>query len=310
MPPPEARASPPTWATRTPFVTSPVMTPRQLLKVPLDGRFRVPADAEVSSDPAAYAICSLCHGPAAPGRRRCWSCMVVAGQLGSLPPVVPLFLFGLGSPAHRALVGYKAAVTPAGRSAWHGALSELFARWLNDHAACLVGSQPDALLVPVPSSSGGRSSWQGRHPLEEVCRSATGLGDGFRLAPVLGPGATSPRRLRARSDGFSVTDPDAVDGHTLVVVDDMFVSGARSLSAAAVLRGAGAQVAAVVPLGRLVRADHNAATAAFWAARTAPFDPSRCCRCVPSVRPVPAHGANRASAWPRRLYAVSERLAA
>ncbi|MGC9960644.1 MAG: hypothetical protein ABSE47_01930 [Acidimicrobiales bacterium] len=286
------------------------MTPRQLLDVPLDGRFRVPADAEASSDPAAYAICSLCHGPAAPGRRRCWSCMVVAGQLGSLPPVVPLFLFGLGSPAHRALVGYKAAVAPAARSAWRGALSDLFARWLDDHADCLVGSQPDGLLVPVPSSSGGRASWQGRHPLEEVCRSASDLGAGFGVAPVLGPGATSPRRLQARTDGFSVTDPDAVDGRTLVVVDDMFVSGARSLSAAAALRGAGARVAAVVPLGRLVRADHNAATAAFWAARTAAFDPSRCCRCALSVRPVPVHCADRSSAWPRRLYAVSERVAA
>ena len=285
------------------------MTLLQYLGVPLDGRVRVPCDAEVSSCPAEYAICSLCHGPAAPGRSRCWSCAVVAGQLGrpSQPPVVPLFLFGLGSPAHRALVGYKAAASRAARSAWSGALAEMLGTWLGAHASCLIGEHAGALLVPVPSTTGGRASWRGRHPLGALCSMATDAGGPARLtlAPALGPGAAPPGRLGASGEGFVVLSADDVAGRAVVVVDDMFVSGARSLSAAAALSAAGARVAAVVPLGRLVRADHNSATAAFWAARTAPYDPRRCSRCD-----VPAARTDRASAWSDRLYAVSERLAA
>jgi len=111
--------------------------------------------------------------------------------------------------------------------------------------------------------------------------------------------------LEASLHGYEVAPDSRVGGRTAIVVDDMFVSGSRALSASAALGAAGAHVAAVVPLGRLVRPDHNDATAAFWRARSAwPFDSARCTLCGT------ASSSDRVEARLARRVAVSERLAA
>lgn len=282
-------------------------TGKALLDVPLDGRLTVPASEEESLEPALYAICSTCHGPAAAGKATCFSCAVLSDQLGALPDVVPLFLFSLGSPVHSALVGYKAGTSRAGRTARSKALTEVLGSWLKHHTSCLLGDTKDALVVPVPSSSGGRVSWHGAHPLETVCDEAASRSIRLRARAVLVPGLRPPARLHASASGFTVDPTTDVSGRTVLVVDDMFVSGSRSLSAAAALTRAGARVAAVVPLGRLVRPDHNSATAAFWAARCRlAFDASLCGLCDRG----PARRIERASAWSISSPCVSERLAA
>lgn len=294
-----------TRATRTPFVAWPPMEPLPQTSVPLAGRLQVPAQAEASRRPARYAICSTCHGPAAPSRRQCWSCAVVGSRLGSLPPVVPVFVFGLGTPVHGALVGYKAGATASGRAVRAAALAEVLGEWLERHAACLLGDAGEAMLVPVPSSAGGRASWHGRHPLEGLCASAAPRSGRLRPEPVLLPGPEPPRRLQASRRGFVVENPGSLSGRTALVVDDMFVSGSRILSAAAALTDAGVRVTAAVPIGRLVRPDHNAATYAYWGDRSAtPFDPAICPRCAPG------RGRRRVSAFGTGLASVSQRLAA
>lgn len=262
----------------------------------------VPALNELSRRPARYAICTSCHGPAAPGRRRCWSCLVVGSQLPLLPRIVPLFLFELGTPVHRTLTGYKAAITPARRAACSAAFSGLLERWLGSHRTCLLGEGGRAIVVPVPSSTGGRPSWSGRHPLEELGRSAVDALAWLRVEPLLAPGDLPPARLRARADGYEVPAGADLEGRAVVVLDDMLVSGARLASAAAALTAAGARVLAAVPLGRLVRPGHNDATRAFWEdRRQTSSDAEVCALCAP--RP-------RAGAVPMRSAGVSQRLAA
>lgn len=173
------------------------------------------------------------------------------------------------------------------------------------HASCILGGACDASVVPVPSSVGGRQSWDGRHPLASVCEVAVAGVPGLVAADILRPGRQPPQRLKAASGGYDVAGDVVVAGKTVVVVDDMFVSGSRALSAAAALTAAGAQVAAVVPLGRLVRPDHNEATEAFYAARSLhAFDPRRCVRCSSTRR------GSHALAWPEQTTRVLERLAA
>jgi hypothetical protein len=240
----------------------------------------------------------------------------VTDQLGDLLPlVVPLFLFGLGSPVHRALVDYKAGATAAGRAARAAALTAMLSTWLDTHAGCLLGGPTGApggptvaLVVPVPSSTGGRPSWRGRHPLESICEAAVTRSDQLQSAAVLRPGQRPPRRLQASTAGYTLEPSAELKGRAVMIVDDMFVSGSRALSAAAAVSRAGGRVAAVVPLGRLIRPDHNEATAAYWAARRhLGFDPSFCALCT---RCFPARRSDRASAWPIPLCRVSERLAA
>lgn len=305
------RATPPgttasLWAARTLSISwRPMGSTWHRIDVPIGGCLAVPGAAEQSRAPRKYGICAACHGPAAPGRRSCWSCLVVRRQLRApMPPVVPVFLFALGSPVHRALVGYKGGVTPVGRAARAEALTRVLQEFLAAHATCLLGGAPAALVVPVPSSIGGRQSWHGCHPLGALCERAVAEVPGLDAAGVLRPGSRPPRRLEASLRGYEVAPGARVSGCTAIVVDDMFVSGSRALSAAAALSAAGARVAAVVPLGRLVRPDHNESTAAFWrACSSRPFDPARCRLCTTGHR-------SGGVAWRLPAVGVSERLAA
>ncbi len=255
------------------------------LAVPLDGRVAVPTKQAEAHPTAIYAICTNCHGPAAAGRQSCWSCALLKAQVGTLPEIVPLFLFALGSPVHRALVGYKAGASSKSREARALALADALAAWLDMHLGCLAVDRRGVLVVPVPSSSAGRPSWKGRHPLEAVCTAAAASSPRLSAAAVLHRGPEPPRRLQASRSGFVVEATTSLRARHVLVVDDMFVSGARSLSAAAALSRAGAVVLAVVPLGRLVRPEHNEATAAFWERqRHIPYDPATCPRCTPGCR--------------------------
>jgi hypothetical protein len=234
--------------------------------------------------------------------------MVVRRQLRPpMPPIVPVFLFGLGSPIHHALVGYKAGATSAGRAARAEALGRVLEGFLVAHSGCLLGGAPDraAVVVPVPSSVGGRQSWNGHHPLGTLCEGAVAGVPSLTAAEILRPGDRPPGRLEASAAGYEVSPGAEVGGRTAIVIDDMFVSGSRALSAAAALTAAGAQVAAVVPLGRLVRPDHNEATGAFWRARSGDrFDPAHCALCAISA------SRRQVVAWPARRLTVSARLAA
>jgi hypothetical protein len=217
----------------------------------------------------------------------------------TLPPVVPLWLVAPRSGTHAALVTYKAAASERVRAVAGAALAEAAGEWLGHHLHCLLpGASGGALLVPVPSSTGGRPSWRGRHPLEGLAAgalrvAASAAGDLVTLAPVLEAGPVPPQRLRPSRSGFAVAqgralgkgEPPAVAGRDVVVLDDLFVSGARAGSAAAALADAGATVRAVVVLARFVRPDHNLATAAFWATYgPVPPSPRRCTLCPPLAR--------------------------
>ncbi len=125
----------------------------------------------------------------------------------------------------------------------------------------------------------------------------------MELVPLLRAGAAPPSRLRPSEDGFVVEERD-LSVRQVVVVDDLFVSGARAMSAAAALERAGVSVRAVVPVARFVRPDHNDATAAYWRAfGGVPADDARCAICArgpaglaghqglgPDDRPGPAAG--------------------
>lgn len=184
-----------------------------------------------------------------------------------------------GTTAHRLVVGYKAAISTELRAHASGVLSATFGSWLERHVPCLLGDRvPTApvVLVPVPSTAGGRPSWRGRHPLLGVCEGACAAvaadssrapstAPPIRTLALLRPSETPPSRLRPRADGFVVVDDGASLAASLIVVDDIWTSGARAVSAAAALGAAGFDVLAIVPFTRFVRPTHNAATTSYWA---------------------------------------------
>ncbi|MHB8244867.1 MAG: hypothetical protein ACYDGN_05835 [Acidimicrobiales bacterium] len=192
------------------------------------------------------------------------------------------------------MVAYKGSRSNQARERAAAALAGVAAQWWTAHHACVNPKAADLMVVPVPSSTGGRQSWNGCHPLDTLYRRVldehpiAGLG----VRSILVPGVSPPSRLKPGTDGFGVSA--CVTGRRAIVVDDLFVSGARTMSAAAALEAAGAYVEAIVPLARLVRPDHNRATAAFWAhyGRLA-ASRSWCPRCAParsSIQPLACRG--------------------
>jgi hypothetical protein len=81
----------------------------------------------------------------------------------------------------------------------------------------------------------------------------------------LGPGPAVAGHLRPAGDAFSA--PAEGRGRRVLLVDDTWVTGARAASAVAALHGAGASVAAVVVVGRLVDPAASPARAGWWRAR-------------------------------------------
>lgn len=226
--------------------------------------------------------CGTCQGLVEPGWERCWGCRTVQARLGAeLTAVVPLARFLARTRLHRLLVGYKAAPTARAREVHADKLSAMLSGFIRGHLRCVVdvarstspggeiAKRPvrprtpiDVLIVPVPSSSTPRPSWNGVHPLTGIARAALArrgtipAATRVSLAPVLVRGPARLDHLLAHRDGF-VSEVDLL-GATAVVLDDVYTTGARAQSAAFALRAAGADVAGIVVLGRLIRPDHFA----------------------------------------------------
>ncbi|MHB1972742.1 MAG: hypothetical protein ACYCR4_00415 [Acidimicrobiales bacterium] len=231
--------------------------------------------------------CAVCLARTPPGFRHCHSCEVVRRQLGGdLVPVHPVRLAPRGGEVHRHLVAYKAAPSQFVRAAASERLGGLLAEFLVELLATELAEMhcpgPGVtVLATVPSSGTGRASWHGVHPLAGVVRDACSrVGrSGSPARPTLhvdpallrrGPGYLG--HLLASPDGFLATphSPCMQRRARILVVDDLYTSGARAQSAARACASAGLTVAAIVPLGRLVDARDLGLVAQARALRGAP----------------------------------------
>lgn len=220
--------------------------------------------------PGAPLVCRVCHGPASAGYDTCWSCALVGRRLGARPAprVVPVSLFRPGSPLHGALVGYKSSPDRSNRESLSGLLAELVSWFLALHGPCLghtAGGGWDVIDV-VPSTRRSAPS----HPLADALASTPALA--ARGASLLRRGPAPLGHLEPAAAGF-LADPSA-SGRRVLLLDDIFTTGARSRSAAAALQLAGAVVVAIVPVGRMVHTD-DAPRRRWWAATARPMSGER-----------------------------------
>lgn len=239
----------------------------------------------------ATRVCSVCKGPVSAGFQACWSCSVVARRLqscfspaaparnscgsdggalgaggecgnssagsGAGPPVVPITLFRPGSPIHRALVGYKSGRSASEREALAGDVADLVGSFLTRHGACiarLAGGGWDYLDV-VPSTR----RYATPHPLARALGSTTILS--ARDAHLLRRASAPMDHLQPDPAGFVARRTRA----RVLLLDDVFTTGARAFSAARALQASGAEVVAIVPVGRMVHTD-DSRTQRWWEA--------------------------------------------
>lgn len=222
---------------------------------------------------AGSGACDLCHGAAHNGEARCPDCAVTAGQVSRpLRLVVPISLLRRDSQLDHMLAGYKSRYRPNAQLAWQ--VGATVARFLAAHGRCLAqAGGPFEALVTVPTSQGqGR---RGVHPLRHAVRRFPELAD--REAELLAAGPVPLGPHRADDRGFAVTDPAAARGTRVLLLDDVFATGARLQSAASALHLAGATVTGAVVVGRLLRFHDEAAKRLWGQMRQQGFSFATCC---------------------------------
>ena len=197
---------------------------------------------------------------------------MVARRLGGLPlaPVLPVRLCPLPSPLYTVLLGYKESPVTEARVRFAPMVRALVRAFLLEHGAqleALLGGGIDLVTV-VPSSR--RPGFGPLGLVEGLASEVAGALPAARWAPGLlrrtaaADGSPPVAHMQPHPAAFHLAAPDrdGVVGARVLLLDDTYVSGARSQSAAAALRRvAGATV--ITPLGRVLRPDRIALHAAF-----------------------------------------------
>jgi phosphoribosylpyrophosphate synthetase len=200
--------------------------------------------ALVTPEVAVAGRCRVCTGPTGLGYSMCTSCRDVAVALGRPPiPVTPVALVAESSPLYRALRQYKSGeheVAARQRARLAAFLQRFFAR----HQRCIAPHGAD-LSVVVPSQRNGRPA---PHPLAALVAAAGTLPP---VADVLAPGDAPIVHRRPSAAAYRVTAE--VAGMRVLLVDDVYTSGAHLQSAAVALADAGAHDVRALVLGRFVR---------------------------------------------------------
>jgi adenine/guanine phosphoribosyltransferase-like PRPP-binding protein len=171
--------------------------------------------------------------------------------------VVPASLYQVGFQLHHFLKYYKDA-SHRSRDEYAAKIISLLAYFLVTHGPCIAaasGTEWD-LVTTVPSSK----DRAGFHPLAASLDRVTSLRR--QHEELLTKGSVAIDHLTASDKGYKATR--RLDGESVLLVDDTFTSGARSQSAASALALAGAEVVAIVPIGRVIDPNFNDTAKAYW----------------------------------------------
>ena len=193
-------------------------------------------------------LCALCgravHGPLP----ICFCCRRTDRQLGlPLVPTVVLQEYRVGDGDHRRLRGYKDGSTAEARARYRRELVGSLEAWTTEHRGELLARWgPWSVVTAVPSTRR-----PGPAPAEALVDGVPDLAD--RHLRLLGRGRGPLDHLQAARDGFvplAGVDRAGLAELPVLVFDDSVTTGARSQSAAAAFRLAGARVVGILAVGR------------------------------------------------------------
>jgi predicted amidophosphoribosyltransferase len=191
----------------------------------------------IAVKPPGPGVCEVCCGAVDGPDRICWSCRLIGRMLRvPLRRVTPISLAAPDTPIYSMLVQYKGRDEQTARHR-RARLARLIGAFLELHLACVAPEGVDAVAV-VPSLRGR----PGAHPLELTVRMVQ---PAPLLADALVPGPGRVHRNVSSATAY-VARPDLVGGRRVLLVDDLYASGAHLHSAALALHQAGART--VFPL--------------------------------------------------------------
>lgn len=211
----------------------------------------------VAVPPGGEDVCPMCRSWRDHTYELCNNCAQAFRDL-STPCgfVVPISLYSKPSPMRDRLTYYKDPEEPS-HARYPGEVAAILDRFFYDHGDRLrerTGGWDGMCIVPSESR-------RPPHPLAEALRRfPAGNVDEPELLLVRGSG---PLGHRVLSENAFVPAED-VSGRRLLVLDDVYTTGARAQSAASGLTLAGGYVVAIVVIGRRVNPSWNPGVQAFW----------------------------------------------
>lgn len=221
--------------------------------------------------PPSRTVCPICRGAREPGYPRCYACNQTYRASGGIlaDAVVPISYSPDDGQHYYQLKVYKSPTSP--NQLAHFRLAVLYTLFYNTHRSCLQRAAGGAFthIATVPSTR----ARAGAHPLQQIIQVAHGS-----LPPIAG--TANPAYGNAREsvrDRFHV--PPFATGQlppTVLLLEDLWVTGARAQSMAHALKQTGAAAVVVVALGRQINHGHPPSRPLLEAARQTPFDLSRC----------------------------------
>ena len=202
-------------------------------------------------------VCPICRGHRDETESLCDSCTVCHQSLGSLRPVVPMSLYAKPSTMRDRLRGYKDSDDASTRRRLSRDVAALVERFFIQHSASLahrLGSWDAVCIVPSTDR-------EPPHPLVRAL-SDHDAGSFGPLEELLrrGPGEVAHRK----PDRHAFKPTTGVAGRRVLLLDDVFTTGARSQSAACALSEAGAAVLAIVVVARRINPDWRPEVAEWW----------------------------------------------
>ena len=235
--------------------------------MPLVSELSAPFENFMLSPRRGVDVCHTCFN-ITDGYDCCYACAHGGRMLDAMAPVS----YSVdGEQLHHVLAGYKRLTGPVARRMTMGLAAVLWRHLDAGHEMCLAsacGVDRFPLVTSVPSSSR-------QHALEDMVSALVGPLRA-RYAPMLKRSArpVTPHQFDSRryeADG-------RLDGEPVLLIDDMWTTGANAQSAAAALKAAGAGPVAALVIGRHVHREWGRCDARLTALQR-PFDWSRCPLC-------------------------------
>jgi predicted amidophosphoribosyltransferase len=210
-------------------------------------------------------VCPMCRSWRAPGFDRCNNCEQAMNDLTAVCEfVVPISLYRKPSEMRDRMTNYKNGSEDEQRRyapEVASILDRYFAEF-GDRLQARTGGWDVACVVPSESRVPP-------HPLESAMSGLPATHVPVREALLERHIGNLGHRVLS-DDAFRTTKN--VAGKRILLLDDVLTTGARSQSAASTLTIAGAQVAAVVVIGRRVNVEWNTGVQVLWDRQTlAPF---------------------------------------
>ena len=202
-------------------------------------------------------VCPVCRGYRDETDDVCDSCAVCRDGLGAVCPVVPMSLYAKPSAMRERLRNYKDSDDAPERRRLSKEVAALIQRFFVQHGAALAdrfGSWDTVCIVPSTDR-------QLPHPLVRALTDHDAVSCG-PLAPVL---RRAQGQIAHRKPNCEAFEPiTRVDGRSVLLLDDVFTTGARSQSAACALTDAGAVVPAIVVVARRINPGWRPEVEEWW----------------------------------------------